>query len=150
MYKMFFFIFYLENIEVKRRKKLDDVYIGDIPYAVIEDRFPAYYDWYAEDKGHSIIINRLPSELLFEVRNGKAMTDYDYYQTIYNARGNVKNVKIIEREYCYELVKRFYDKRLKGIDRIQIDILDVNFNYKIDEYYKKVYNQPEVRWENGR
>lgn len=150
MYSMFFFIFYLKNIEVKKRKMLDDVYLNDIPYVVIEDRFPAYYDWYAEDKGNSIIINRLPSELLFEVRNGKAMTNYDYYQTIYNARGNVKDVKIIEREYCYELVKKFYDKRLKGIDRIQIDILDVNFNYEIDKYYKNIYNRPEIRWENGR
>ena len=138
---MFIFYFELKHIVVRTRDMLEKVYLSEITNVITESRFPAYYDWYAEVKGDCIVIYRISSELFFEANIGQGMNDYEYYHLIYETH-SFKNKKLIKREYCYELVRRFYN----GKDTITIDILDIDIEYELDDFYKNVSNWSELRW----
>lgn len=47
---MFMFFYNTKKVQIKQRSMLEEVSIADIPYIRVENRFPAYDDWYAEEK----------------------------------------------------------------------------------------------------
>ncbi|MDU5720808.1 MAG: hypothetical protein E6Z86_01550 [Clostridium butyricum] len=141
---MFIFFFFTRNIDVKVRDMLEEVTLEEIPYVKIETKFPGYYDWYADERENKVVIYRRSSELFSEVRAGKAMTDYEYYNLYYALKGKIKSEKLIKREYTYEFVKRYCNHRT---DLIEINISDIDIKYELDDSYKNVSNWGELRWE---
>ena len=128
------FFYDIKHIEVKHRGMLEDVRLCEIPYVRVENRFPAYDDWYAEEKEYSVIIYSRSSELFSAVKDGRGMTDYDYYRNYYLINNYSKYRRLLKREYTYELVKKFYD-RLKNHNNVNINLLEIDIDiYRICEF----------------
>ncbi|WP_321835330.1 hypothetical protein [Clostridium butyricum] len=140
---MFMFFYNTKKVQIKQRSMLEEVSIADIPYIRVENRFPAYDDWYAEEKENLVIIYRRSSELFPLVRDGRGMTNYEYYYNYYSMNG--KNNRLIKREYTYELVKMFSEK-LKNNNNVNINLLEIDVDYEIDDFYVNVDNWGILKW----
>ena len=139
------FFYETEHIEISTRGISERISLGDIPYVELENRFPGYYDWYAEEKEDHVDIYRMSSELFFEARDGNGMTNYEYYSHFYLLKGSTKDRRLIKREYCYELVRRFYESKYNKMN-IQINLLDIDIDYEIDQFFSGVEDWGKLRW----
>lgn len=140
------FVLFLTSYKKKDRKMLDEVKLEEIPFCELETKFPGYMEWYAEEIENSIKIFKKSSELFFDAKQGKAMTDYEYYNRIYEEEKFLNNRKLLKRESCYEIVNWFYDIYLKGNEVSVIDKKQIDFEYELDDFYCNVKNWGDLRW----
>ena len=52
---------------------------------------------------------------------------------------------LIKREYTYELVKMFSEK-LKNHNNVNINLLEIDVDYEIDDFYVNVDNWGILKW----
>ena len=141
------------HTEDERKSMLKDVFLEEIPEVVMQEKFPGYYDWFAVEEDNHMNIYRFSSELLSKTRNGLGMTDYEYYNLLYYIHG-YKDKKILKRECCYELVRKFYKTNYKSTGKIEIDNSDIDIEYEyniseifvFDDFYKNITNWGELKW----